>query len=311
MGKRIQKNEGLLKRFTAKPYPPLEQTLFGVSFKSPLGLAAGFDKNIELAPLMQALGFGFMEGGSVSARPWLGNPCPRLFRLPEDRAIVNRMGLNNQGIQQILPRLQTLPPGFPVGISLVKTPDPAVLDDFAVAYEAVCGLGAYIALNISCPNTEEGKTFEDPEALDTLLTQLKGQFVLKISPNLSPIQLEEIFEVGLKHQVCGWIATNTMPTPKGGLSGPPLFLRSTEVLGQLYQLCRKQQVNPVLIGVGGVMDAESAWEKIIHGASLVEIYTGLIYKGPNLIKEIHAGLLHKLEDHGLSHIRDAVGLKFL
>jgi len=321
--------------------PALEQTLFGVPFHSPVGLAAGFDKNLELATLMQALGFGFMEGGSISAKPWPGNSTPRLFRLPKDKAVINRMGLNNHGVAKILPRINALPLDFPVGINLVKTPDPAILGDTALAdfeacFSAVYGLGTYLALNISCPNTEDGKTFEEPEALDTLLTRLRSveancqsqkpprPWLLKVSPDLSPSQLAEVFDVGLKHQVSGWIATNTtasregLNTPgdtltrigRGGLSGKPLKNRSTEILGQLHQLCKAHQTEAVLIGVGGVSDAESAWEKITHGASLVQVYTGLIYEGPGLIRQIRTGLARKLAENGLTHIQEAVGLAF-
>lgn len=334
--------ERLLARFQPPSDSRLTQTLWGYSFTNPLGLAAGFDKNIRLSRLIETLGFGFTEVGSISAQSWPGNPQPRLFRLPQDKAIINRMGLNNHGVSALLPRIRKLSSDWPVGISLVKTPDPkilgeAALADFAATLKAVYGSGTYLSINISCPNTEEGKTFEDPDALDTLLKHLRAveaecqeqtslpsrPWCLKISPDLSTQQLQEMVDVAQQYHIAGWVACNTsasrsnLKTPPdrirqigaGGLSGPPIQQRSTQVLGELYQLYQGQ-FDVVLIGVGGIHDVESAWQKITHGASLLQLYTGLIYEGPGLLKRIQAGLLQKLDAHGFASLQDAVGSAF-
>ncbi len=326
--------------FAPPTVPQLQQTLWDNTFYNPIGLAAGFDKHIKLPPLMKALGFGFEEVGSISALPYPGNPKPRLFRLPEDEAIINRMGLNNPGVQALLPHIQKFPPSWPIGISIVKTPDPdiiegAALEDFAATLKAIQGYGTYISINISCPNTKEGKTFEDPAALEALLARLRAveascqkednkpptPWCLKISPDIDFQQLQEIFEVACHYHIAGWISCNTTAKREGlktssqrlsdigngGLSGQPLQQRSTQVLGQLYQLSQGQQI---LIGVGGVHDAASAWEKITHGASLIQIYTGFIYEGPGLLKQIQNGLCQQLEAHGFSHINEAIGSAF-
>lgn len=323
-----------------KPHPALTQTLWGYTFQNPIGLAAGFDKNGHYTNLMRACGFGFEEVGSVSARPALGNPLPRLFRLPEDEGIINRMGLNNDGASVLLARLPAWPAGWPVGISLTKTHDPtilgeAALEDFAHAYRTTWGHGAYVSINISCPNTSEGKTFEDPESLSALLKRLREvdaeklsdvasparPWCLKISPDVDDALLGELFDVGQSFGIAGWIATNTtrnrtgLRTPaqrldklgSGGLSGRPLRARSTEVLAALARLNRQYNAQQVLIGVGGIADADAAWEKIVHGASLIQVYTGLIYEGPALLRRIQAGLLKRLSENGFSHIHQAIG----
>lgn len=323
--------------------PLLQQNFWGYTFENPIGLAAGFDKNVQLVPVMQALGFGFEEVGSLSGQPSPGNPRPRLFRLPEDQAIINRMGLNNRGVSALLPQIRQLPTDWPVGISLAKTHDPAImeeraLEDFSTALETIYGHGAYISINISCPNTQEGKTFEEPEALDALLQRMRAvesecrsrsslparPWLLKISPDLDLACLRELFEIATRYDIAGWVACNTTSARhslktsvaqvawygNGGLSGAPLRQSSTRILGELYQLSASQQQKLVLIGVGGVQDAESAWEKITHGASLLQIYTGLIYQGPELIRQIHQGLVERLESRGFSSIQEAVGLAF-
>ncbi len=322
----------------------LAQSFFGAAFHHPLGLAAGFDKHITLLPTIRALGMAYAEVGSISARSWQGNPKPRVFRLPQDKAIINRMGLNNPGVLALLPRIKSFPSDWPVGISLVKTPDPSILEqdaieDYADVLRGVYGYGTYISLNISCPNTEEGKTFEDPEALDALLTQLRiveahceaelqippRPWLLKVSPDLDPNLVDTLFDIGIKHQVAGWIATNTtsqrpstlktspsyiQAIGRGGLSGLPLQEASTRLLGQLYQRSQHVQHPQVLIGVGGIHDTESAWDKIIHGANLLQLYTGLIYEGPGVIRRIVQGLEKKLDENQLPHIHAAVGLAY-
>jgi dihydroorotate dehydrogenase len=336
MGRWIQETPSLLALVTQLSglpnYPMLKQQRWGCAFNTPIGLAAGFDKNIRLSRFFRALGFGFEEAGSISAQPALGNPKPRLFRLPAEQAILNRMGLNNEGVKAILPRIEALPPDWPVGISLVKTHDPAItgesaIEDFKTTLKSVYGYGAYLSLNISCPNTAEGKTFEEPEALERLLQNLREQeaecqadslppprpWLLKISPDLPSAQLQEMFEVACRYGIAGWVATNTTLSRtqrfgQGGLSGQPLFDRSTQILAELWQLKQHhQQPDVVLIGVGGIHNTDSAWQKIIHGATLLQLYTGLIYEGPGLVKTIHNGLYRKLQAHGFQHLEEAVG----
>lgn len=326
--------------FAPKTSDVLKQTLLGTTFSHPVGLAAGFDKNVEILPALEALGFGFVEVGSISAQASPGNPRPRVFRLPQDTAVINRMGLNNHGVFAITPRLKSAPVELPLGISISKTHSPDIIGDLALQdYEAtlrgVFGLGAYISLNISCPNTKEGKTFEDPEALEALLTHLRsveaqciketGQspkpWLLKVSPDVTEDQLKTLFEIGTRYGVAGWIATNTSRSRQGlvtkaqsieaigmgGLSGKPLQADSTRILGWLYQWGKALETPPVLIGVGGIVDGTSAWEKITHGASLIQVYTGLIYQGPGLVKAICRDLESRCKAEGFTHLSDAVG----
>ncbi len=340
MGKWIQQHDWALDilhcLYAPRPFPALSQQIWGLPFHNPIGLAAGFDKNATLLRLIQAIGFGFMEIGSVSAKPWPGNPKPRLFRLQQDHALINRMGLLSEGVQQIFPRLEAFADTWPVGVNLVKTPDPSILgekalNDFADTLRRVVNRTSYLTFNISCPNTAEGKTFEDPHALAQLLCHLRTletehplppkPWCLKISPDIEPIQLEDLFAVGCEYRIRGWVVSNTTtkrfglntPTKQiqqigmGGLSGRPLRAPSTETLAKLYQLARKQPVETTLIGVGGIDSVESAWEKITHGASLLQLYTGLIYEGPGLLRQLQHGLHLKLKAHGFQHLSEAVG----
>jgi dihydroorotate dehydrogenase len=318
--------------------PRLAQTLFGRTFENPVGLAAGMDKNARLVPLWSALGFGFVEVGSVTARPSKGNPRPRLFRLPDDDALVNRLGLNNDGAARIAARLRRLPRGrVVVGVNVAKTHAPrilgeAALADFRHAFEAVAPGAAFVTLNVSCPNTREGKTFEEPRALDDLLgvvmevRRQRGLVVpvlVKLSPPLSDRVVfdtlyDEVVDVGDRHGVAGYVATNTAsdrdgvtaPAARlaavgaGGLSGAPLEARATHLVRYLYGRTGGRKV---LVGVGGVDSAEAAYRKIRAGASLVELYTGLVYHGPGLVRDVKRGLVRLLDRDGLGHIGEAVG----
>lgn len=344
LGERFEQCPGglsmLSNLYAPPPAPELRQEIWGVTFENPFGLAAGFDKNSRLTRVIRALGFGFEEVGSITAQAAPGNPKPRLFRLPKDKAIINRMGLNNLGAEALQPVLQSLPTDWPIGISLAKTHSPgilgeAALEDFAASFRTIYGLGAYLSMNISCPNTKEGKTFEDPVALEALLSRLQQEeatcqetspltprpWCLKVSPNLSLSQIQELFDVACRYNVAGWIACNTsaqrdgLTTPKatlstighGGLSGAPLRHPSTRVLSELYRLCQRHRPQMILMGVGGIMDIDSAWEKITHGASLLQLYTGLIYEGPGLLRTLHQGLRQKLHDHHLPNLQSAIG----
>jgi dihydroorotate dehydrogenase len=322
--------------------PALAVRCLGLTFPGPVGLAAGVDKNALLVPFWAALGFGFIEVGSVSALPAAGNPRPRAFRLPRDRAIINRMGLPNEGAEAVARRLLQLGApvgGVPLGVNLVKTPDPtlcgeAAVQDFCAAFRALAGRCSYVTLNVSCPNTEDGKTFTEPAALDGLLTAIHAArrevapavpVLLKLPPPASDGAsdgpsgfLGEVLDVARRHGVAGLVVCNTasdrqgLTTPQedlarigaGGLSGPPLRRRATAMTWHLY---RATGGTLPIIGVGGVDSAESAYERIRAGASLVQLYTGMVYEGPGLVRRIHKGLLALLARDGIESVERAVG----
>lgn len=321
----------------------LEQTLWktdereGLLFANPVGLAAGFDKNAELVHFWPSLGFGFAEVGSVTALPSEGNPRPRAFRLPADRALINRMGLNNDGAEAVARHLARTnkPDGFVLGINVAKTHDPAILGeeatkDFRTSARHLLPFADYLALNVSCPNTAEGKTFEEPEALDGLLRAVMGEraaqnsrtpVLVKLSPPSSPVDMgnvDELIAISLNHGVEGFIATNTASDREGlqsnnstlerigngGLSGQPLAERATALVRHIYQ---QTNGSIPIIGVGGIDSPEAAYERLRAGASLIQLYTGLVYEGPALIKRINKGLLHFLERDGFQSVSGVVG----
>lgn len=317
----------------------LKQRLWGKTFPNPVGLAAGVDKNARAVPFWEAVGFGFVEVGSVSAQPASGNRKPRAFRLPDDRALVNRMGLNNDGAEAVAERLERSPSTRtrPLGINLAKTHDPDVMGEAAVAdfrtsFRQLVLKADYVTLNVSCPNTEDGRTFEDPDALDTLLEAISAEqkapglsvpLLIKLSPPhndrlVYDTRLEDILAVADAHDVDGFVATNTASDRRGlktsddtlaalgegGFSGPPLASRSMRLVRYLYQAT---DGDVPIIGVGGVHDAESAYARIRAGASLVQLYTGLVYDGPGLVKDIKKGLVDRLSDDGYVSVANAVG----
>jgi dihydroorotate dehydrogenase len=318
----------------------LRQKLWGIEFPNPIGLAAGFDKNAQLIPFWEKVGFGFVEVGSVSAQPSEGNPRPRAFRVPEDKALINRMGLNNEGAQAVAQRLRETENERwrPLGINIVKTHDPSItgeeaLEDFRTSFALLAPEANYIALNVSCPNTREGKTFEEPNALDDLLDlifaererlSLSVPVLIKLSPPHSrevvfDSRLDELIAVSDEHGVHGFIASNTASDRNGltasadtladigdgGLSGRPIAARSTLLVRYLYQATNGRLP---IIGVGGVDSAEAAYEKIRAGASLVQLYTGLVYNGPSLIKSIKEELVQLIARDNLLPIEQAVGV---
>ncbi len=337
LGERFASN--YLRTHYAYEHTSLRTSCLGMQFENPIGLAAGFDKNAKRLGFWPLLGFGFVEVGSVSARRSPGNRRPRAFRLEEDRALINRMGLNNQGAERIAARLQQQRGSIaiPIGVNLAKTHDPtiegeAAVLDFLESFELLAPLASYVALNISCPNTAEGKTFEEPDALDALLTGiietrtrlgLKVPILVKLSPPYSTrvvfdSMFEQILTICAKHRIDGYIASNTasdrtgLETPDerlerigpGGLSGSPIRDRSTHLVRYLYQ--RTGGRLPI-IGVGGVDSARAAYDKILAGATLVQLYTGLVYEGPTLVRQIKAGLVDLLAADGFSSVREAVG----
>lgn len=305
--------------------PSLEQTILGIPFKNPVGLAAGFDKNGTMGPLMQSLGFGFIEVGSVTANPSTGNPKPRSFRLPADESIINRLGLNNDGIQTISKRLKKIDLSIPLGINIAKTHDPKIsgqkaIDDYVTSFKKVKDIGDFITINISCPNTTEGKTFEDPKSLDTLLSALAidkdsmlAPVLVKFSVDLSESQLEELISVCENHSISGYVACNTSQSRdnlvsskstiremgRGGLSGLAIRNKSTAIISKIRQKSKK---NKLIIGVGGIRSGADAVEKLKAGADLLQIYTSMVYEGPSVVKKINKEIEAYLESEGLNHI---------
>ena len=311
----------------------------GLEFTNPIGIAAGLDKNAELVPMWSAVGLGFCEVGSISAQPSAGNPRPRAFRLPQDRALVNRMGLNNHGLEVIARRIESTGrlPRFPLVINIVKTHDPSILgdagvEDFVTSARRLLPLADALVLNVSCPNTTEGKTFEDPEALAPLLDAVMGArgemgsevpVLVKLSPpatvDFDPGAVDELVDLCMERGVAGFVATNTasdragLRTPseeleeigRGGLSGAPLAARAEALVRHLY---RRVGAQVPIVGVGGIDSPEEAYRRIRAGATLVELYTGLVYEGPGLIPRTLRRLVELLDRDGLERIQDAVGL---
>ncbi|MFZ5469543.1 MAG: quinone-dependent dihydroorotate dehydrogenase [Myxococcota bacterium] len=300
----------------------LSSSVAGLHFPNPLGLAAGLDKDAEALPAFFALGFGFVEVGTVTPRPQPGNPRPRLFRLPEHRALINRMGFNNRGMAAMAGRLRELAwRPAPLGINVGKnkdTPNHHALDDYVAAVDMLEPLGDYLAVNASSPNTPGLRELQEPEALERLLRALRQRtqrpLFLKIAPDLGPEAVDAIVDVALACGVDGLIATNTTitrpmvdplaPEP-GGLSGAPLRPLANEVVRRAYARARGRLA---IIGVGGVFTAEDAYEKIRAGASLIQLYTSLVYEGPPLVRRILTGLSDLLRRDGFRAVSDAVGV---
>jgi len=285
--------------------PPKPKAVFGLTFRNPIGLAGGFDKNGVALPALAALGFGFIEVGTVTAKPQPGNPKPRIFRFPEQAALINRLGFNNQGADAIARRLRKLHtsgrwPAVPIGINIGKsstTPLEGATDDYLHSFRLLREFADYIVLNVSSPNTPGLRELQEPAALSQLLRAIadtnqitRKPILVKIAPDLSPSELDEIIATCEENQVAGIIATNTtldhasIPPAldqEGGLSGAPLREKSTA----LVRTITARSAIPV-IASGGIFDAESAREKIEAGAQLLQVYTGLIYRGPGLLREI-------------------------
>jgi len=313
--------ESALRRRNAVADDRLGTEVFGCSFPNPVGVAAGFDKNAELPRILAALGFGHVEVGGVTAEAQPGNPRPRMFRLKADRALVNRMGFNNEGADAVGDRLDREPaPDVPLGINVGKsktTPLDDAPDDYLYTYERVARAGDYFVVNVSSPNTPGLRSLQDREALEAILGTLDdagaAPLLVKLSPDLPRPAVEEALAVVDDLDLDGVIAANTttarpetLRSPhgaeRGGLSGEPIEATAT---AQVRFIAERTDV-PV-IGVGGVSDAEGAYEKIRAGASLVQLYTGLVYEGPSLAREINRGLLDLLDRDGLDDVADAVG----
>lgn len=315
---------GLTPRAGTLTSPGLRTDLAGLTLPNPVGLAAGFDKNaVALRPLSRA-GFGFIEVGGATPRPQPGNPRPRLFRLTEDRAVINRFGFNNDGMEAIVARLRDRPRDAIIGLNLGANKDSENrAADFATVL-ASCGAHVdFATVNVSSPNTEKLRDLQGKDALSALLAGVmetrkaldrRVPIFLKIAPDLSEAEIADVAEVALGSGIDGLIATNTTldrdglrsshRSETGGLSGQPLFERSTRVLGQLYQATEGKLP---IIGVGGIASAEDAYAKIKAGASAVQLYSALIYRGLGLVPEIAQGLDALLKRDGHANIAEAVG----
>ncbi len=308
----------------------LRQDLWGLEFPNPIGLAAGFDKSAKLPHAWSRFGFGFAELGTITARPQPGNPKPRIFRLPEVEALINRLGFNNDGAEAVSrrlgPQLQAAPAAIPLGLNIGKSaiaPLTGAEEDYRSSYRLLAPLADYIAINVSSPNTKGLRDLQTSDALLRILQAIRADplprrppLLIKISPDLEPSQLRDIVTFCLDNEVAGIIATNTTlsrdgisaearnGSESGGLSGRPLTARATKVIGEVWRL---SSGNLPIVGAGGVFNADDAFEKIRAGANLVQVYTGFVYGGPGQPRAIVEGLGQRLEREGFGSIADAVG----
>jgi dihydroorotate dehydrogenase len=304
----------LLRVFHEVENKSLERNLFGLTFKNPVGLAAGFDKDAKLIDELASFGFGFIEIGTLTPKPQPGNDKPRLFRLPKDQAVINRMGFNNQGVEIAVERLKSRQSDVIVGGNIGKnkvTLNEKAFEDYNKCFEALYPYVDYFVVNVSSPNTPNLRELQEKEPLKKLLSEVKAlslakekpkPVLLKIAPDLNEAQLNDVVEILLETKTDGVIATNTTISREGlttsseqvsaigngGLSGKPLAKRSTQVISFL-----RSKLGPTypIIGVGGIMSAQDAIDKINAGADLIQIYTGFIYEGPGLIKSINKALI--------------------
>ena len=319
---------GLVPRQPPDEDPALRTQLFGHTVPNPVGLAGGFDKNARVFHRMFDQGFGFVEVGGITPRPQPGNPRPRLFRLPEDGAVINRMGFNNDGATAIAARLASRPqPGRLLGVNLASTSDsvdPAA--DFVQLVERFARLVDFLVIDVSCPNTRNGRVFQDPVALQALLRRLRAThaalgaasaLVAKIAPDLGAAELESIVAVIAEARLEALIIGNTTVArpaslrsrdrgEAGGLSGRPLFQASTELLRTVYRLTGGRLP---LIGTGGISSGADAYAKIRAGASAVQLYSALVFEGPSLVVRVRRDLAARLAADGFARIADAVGAR--
>lgn len=305
--------KSFLKNFYQLEDKRLAREVLGLKFKNPLGLAAGFDKNASMIEELAEFGFGFIEIGTVTPLPQPGNEKPRMFRLPQDDALINRMGFNNQGVDVVAARLKQLDrKGLIIGGNIGKnklTPNEDAVNDYIKCFDRLFDVVDYFVVNVSSPNTPGLRELQEKEPLKHILNtlqqrnninQISRPILLKIAPDLTNSQLDDIIEIVMETKIAGVIATNTtisrddllssdnLKKESGGLSGKPLSIRSTEVIRYLSEHSNKSFV---IIGVGGIHSPEDAIQKIQAGASLIQIYTGFIYEGPGLVKRILKGLL--------------------
>lgn len=308
--------------------PVLRQTVFGIDFPAPLGLAAGFDKSASAVNAWGQLGFGYAEIGTITGRPQPGNPTPRLFRLPADRALINRMGFNNPGARVAAEHLAGARPGpvtVPIGANIGKTkvvPVEEAAEDYRFSARVLGPLADFVVVNVSSPNTPGLRDLQAVDSLRPILAAVQGEtdkpVLVKIAPDLADDDIDAVADLAVELGLAGIVATNTtiartgLRTPAGeveamgagGLSGAPLAERSLQVLRRLYA---RVGGRIALVSVGGIETADQAWERILAGASLLQGYTGFIYGGPLWTKQIHDGLAARVRAAGYSSIAEAVG----
>lgn len=333
LGKQLGKNaitRGITSAAFSYSNPILSQTIAGIHFPNPVGLAAGFDKNAELLDLLPAVGFGFAEVGSITGEYCEGNPKPRLWRLPDSQSIIVYYGLKNEGAEKLSLKLSGRAFQIPIGISAAKTNCKDTVDlekgiaDYCKVLECFRTIGSYYAINISCPNSFGGLDFADPKRLEKLFIAMvkKKLFCkpvfLKLSPDLSLKELDALIALALKYPITGMICSNLVKKKEnaclhdtdhkqwtcGGVSGKPVLTHALKHVAHIYQ---KTHGRLLVIGCGGIFTAEDAYAYIKNGASLVQLITGMIYEGPQIVSAINQGLVELLKKDGYNHISEAVG----
>ena len=331
----------IAKRFASESFGELER--FGLKFKNPLGIAAGFDKNGIVVNQLAALGFGFVEVGTVTFNPQKGNDKPRMFRLPEDKALINRLGFNNQGTAKVVERLKKIQPNCVLGVNIGKNkdvPNDEAIENYLASFDLAFEVADYIAVNVSSPNTPNLRELQKAENLEELLGELQKRnrvrssnfswrdaeekptevgtpnlkpLLVKIAPDLSDAEIEAIVDIALRLNLAGIIATNTTISREnlktninetGGLSGKPLQKKSNEIIKKIYKYSNGKLP---IIGVGGIFSAEDAFEKIASGACLIQSYTGFVYHGVSFAREINSGLARILKEKGFANLDEAIG----
>ena len=305
----------------------IETEIFGKKISNPIGLAAGFDKDAEVYNSFYKLGFGFVEVGTITPLKQYGNPKPRVFRLEEDEALINRLGFNNSGANRVSSRIKSSPPNGLFGINIGPNKDTKNrIEDYLIGLRKFHNLADYLTVNISSPNTENLRSFHNSNELSELLSEIENEkkilksnipIVVKISPDIHNNDIEKISELLLKYNISSVIISNSTDSnrenlkninklEKGGLSGKPLEAKSNLLINKFFKILRSKIK---IIGVGGVDSGKSAYEKIINGANLVQLYTGMVYQGPNIASKITKELIEITKNHSVKNISELVGIK--
>ena len=305
----------------------IETEIFGKKISNPVGLAAGFDKDAEVYNSLYKLGFSFVEVGTITPLKQYGNPKPRVFRLEEDEALINRLGFNNSGANRVSSRIKSSPPNGLFGINIGPNKDTKNrIEDYLIGLRKFHNLADYLTVNISSPNTENLRSFHNSNELTELLSEIENEkkilksnipIVVKISPDIHNNDIEKISELLLKYNISSVIISNSTDSnrenlkninklEKGGLSGKPLEAKSNLLINKFFKILRSKIK---IIGVGGVDSGKSAYEKIINGANLVQLYTGMVYQGPNIASKITKELIEITKNHSVKNISELVGIK--